>query len=144
MSIVERRQISTKSIYEYLHTLGQLLQKLPIPPMLNSFHHTVCHQTLNTTRSRRLRTAEAIHELLRLELIGQLPEALIIAGGAATLHELLVLVGEIVESHFAKEELLALVLNLHCQSAQTLISVVHRQAARLLPLIPMTHQNEGQ
>lgn len=93
-----------------MHTLRQLLQKLPIPAMLNSFHHTVCHQTLNATRSRRLRTAEAIHELLRLELVGQLPEALIIAGGAAALYKLLVLVGKIVERHFAKEELLALVL----------------------------------
>ena len=102
----------------------------------------VLKESGDVARSRRLRAFERIHHLLRLELIGQLAIAFIVAGSSAAHHNLLVLIGEVVVGHFAKEELLTLVLDFHCQTAEPLVGVIHRQRLTFLPLIPMAHQNE--
>ena len=62
------------------------------------------------SRCRRIGATKHLHELLRLELVWQLTETLAVAGTALPDNKLLVLVGKIVESHLAKEELLAFVL----------------------------------
>ena len=124
--------------------LGQLIHHFPIQSVLHLLNHLFILKADDGSRCCRFRTAEAVHKLLRLELLGQLTETLIITGGTASRHELLVLVSEIVECHLAEEELLALVLDFHCQTAQTAVSVIHRQRLRLLPLVPMAHQDKRQ
>ena len=96
-----------------MSALWQLTHYFLIQAILHFFHHTVFLKADDGTRSSLLGAAKHIYELLRLELVGQLAEAFTIAGAAFPDNELLVLVGVVVEGHFAKEELLALVLNLH-------------------------------
>ena len=123
--------------------LRQFLYHFPIQSVLHLLHHLFILKTDDGSRCCRLRTAETVHELLRLELVGQLAEALTIASSTFPHHKFLVLVGKVVVGHLAEEELLAFVLYLHCQSAETLIPVIHRQTSSLLPLLPVKHQDKG-
>ena len=94
------------SSFDEVKTLRQLLNQFPIGTIAQFLYEPIGFQALQSTRCCRVIRVEAVLELLRLELIGQFAETVIIAGGAATLHKLLVLVGEIVESHLTEEELL--------------------------------------
>ena len=115
-----------------------------IEAILHLLNDAFTNETINGFPCRRLGGAKTLHELLRLEFVGQLAEALIIAGAASPDNKLLVLIGEVVECHFAEEKLLAAVLDVHCQATQAAVLVIHRQRAILLPLIPMAHQDKGQ
>ena len=134
----------SKVISYNLNKLGQFLYPFPIQTVLHILDNTLAEKALDGFRCRRLRNAEAFHELLCLELVGQLAKTLLVAGAAATYHELLVLVGEIVERHLTEEELLAFVLDFHRQTAKPFVIIIHRQCAVLLPLVPVSHQDKRQ
>ena len=108
------------------------------------FNDTLFHETIYRFPCRCLRYPKHLHKLLRLELVRQLAEAVVIAGRSATLYEPLVLVGEVVVSHFSEEEMLAFILHLHSKPAESPVPVVHRQRMVFLPLFPMTHQDKRQ
>ena len=127
-----------------LAVLRQLTHHLLIDAVFHHLYHPVVAESGDSTRSGLLRASEHVHELLGLEFIGQFAETFFVATCAATLYKLLVLVGKVVERHLTKEELLTLVLDFHCQAAEPLVGVIHRQRFGLLPLVPMAHQNEGQ
>ena len=112
--------------------------------VLHTLYDAVFLESVESPCGSRLGTAETVHELLGLELVGQLAETLIVTGGTAAYHKLLVLVGEVVESHLTEEELLALILDLHRQATKPFVGVIHRQRLTFLPLVPMAHQDEGQ
>ena len=78
----------SKVISYNLNKLGQFLYPFPIQTVLHILDNTLAEKALDGFRCRRLRNAETFHELLCLELIGQLAEALVVAGGATTLHEI--------------------------------------------------------
>ena len=82
------------------------MQNFPIDTVLHPFNQLILLEPCDSSLGSRLRDTETIHELLGLKFIGQFAETFFVATCAATLYELLVLVGEVVERHFAKEELL--------------------------------------
>ena len=120
------------------------MHQLTIQAILHYLDDAFTHEAVDGLPCRWLRDIEAFGELLRLELVGQLAEALLIAGAAFPDNELLVLIGEVIVCHLDEEELLAAILNLHSQTAQPAVPVVHRQRLRPLPLIPMAHQDKRQ
>ena len=122
--------------------LWQLHQNLLIESELHILNNPVFLETLDRTCCRCIAAAETVHELLRLKLVREFSIALVVAGCPAAHHELLVLIGEVVVGHLAEEEVLALVLDFHRQAAEPFVGVIHRQRLRLLPFIPVAHQNE--
>ena len=124
--------------------LGEFYCEFPVKSILSTFYNLIFFKTSYCSGCRCTRTPEALHELFRVKLLRQLPEALVVAGGAAALHKLLVLVGEVVKGHLAEEELLAAILDVHRQAAEPLVRLVHRQRPGTLPLLPVAHQDEGQ
>ena len=63
-------------------------------------------ETDDSSRRSWVWAPKYLHKLLSFELVWQLAEALIVAGGAAALYKLFVLVGKVVEGHLAEVELL--------------------------------------
>ena len=61
-----------------------------------------------------------------------------------SLRELLTLVFKVVLRHLTEEELLAAVLDVHRQAAETSVGVVDAEGLLFLPLVPVAHQDEGQ